>query len=200
MPLAQGLTHLPEVLGLFAAFFAAGWAAKLSQQTFGRIILVLLLTMGVVLLAEAMFALEPVGLAPADAVARFAISTVLGLGGGVVSSLLGVAGGEIIIPILAIVFAIDIKLAGSLSLIISLPVVVVGLGRCIAAGALREPGHLQRTLMPMAAGSIVGALNGGLLVGMVPGDWLKGLLGVALIWSAWKAFHHVSPVAVSTGV
>jgi uncharacterized protein len=196
IPLSEGLPHLPEVMGLMAgamvaAFFAAGWASRISHKTFAAIILVLLMTLGIVLLTESVFRLEPVGLAPEAGWARFLIGTALGLGIGIVSSLLGVAGGEIIIPVLAIVFAAEIKIAGSLSLIISLPVVMVGLGRYIAAGALGDRAKIIAILLPMAAGSIIGAAIGGLAVGLVPAHAIKALLGVVLIWSAWKCFRHV---------
>ena len=42
----------------------------------------------------------------------------------------------------------------------------------------------------MVAGSILGAALGGLLLGMVPADWLMGLLGVVLLISAIKTFQH----------
>ena len=60
-------------------------------------------------------------LAVAGVVAGFAI--------GVVASLLGVAGGELLIPTLVLLFGADIKLAGSLSLAVSLPTMLVGFAR-----------------------------------------------------------------------
>ena len=47
----------------------------------------------------------------------------------VVASLLGVAGGELLIPTLILLFGADIKLAGSLSLAVSLPTMIVGFTR-----------------------------------------------------------------------
>jgi hypothetical protein len=46
---------------------------------------------------------------------------------GIVASLLGVAGGEFLIPTLVLLFGADIKLAGSLSLAVILPTMLVGL-------------------------------------------------------------------------
>src|SRR6202022_3021950 len=48
---------------------------------------------------------------------------------GVVASLLGVAAGELLIPTLVLLFGADIKLAGSLSLAVSLPTMLVGFAR-----------------------------------------------------------------------
>ncbi|MEI2514597.1 TSUP family transporter, partial [Acinetobacter soli] len=44
---------------------------------------------------------------------------------GVVAALLGVAGGELLIPTLVLLFGCDIKLAGSLSLAVSLPTMLM---------------------------------------------------------------------------
>jgi hypothetical protein len=48
---------------------------------------------------------------------------------GVVTALLGVAGGELLIPALIRPFGVDIELAGSLSLAVSLPTMLVGFFR-----------------------------------------------------------------------
>lgn len=48
---------------------------------------------------------------------------------GVIASLLGVAGGEFLIPTLVLLFGAVIKLAGSLSLAVSLPTILVGFTR-----------------------------------------------------------------------
>jgi uncharacterized membrane protein YfcA len=89
-----------------------------------------------------------------------------------------------------LLYGLDIKLAGSLSLMVSLPTMIVGFARYTRADAfnvLRE----EKPLMGwMVAGSILGAALGGLLLGMVPADWLMGLLGVVLLISAIKTFQH----------
>ncbi|GIL19544.1 hypothetical protein [Candidatus Jettenia sp. AMX1] len=50
-----------------------------------------------------------------------------GIGVGVFSSMLDVAGGELIIPTIILLFSVDIELAGSLSLAISIPTIIMGL-------------------------------------------------------------------------
>lgn len=195
VPVVGVLDHLPELLGLVcgsmvAAYVAVGWARHLSPRTFGRIIFTLLVGMGLMLIAESLFDLAPLGLAPDAPWLRVALAVAFGLGIGVVSSLLGVAGGELIIPVLVIVFGLGIKLAGSLSLLISLPTVIVGLSRYIANGALRDKGDVSAILVPMAIGSAVGAAIGAMALGVVSAVGLKGLLGVVLLWSAWRSFRH----------
>lgn len=64
-----------------------------------------------------------------NASAQMIAGVVAGFGIGIVASLLGVAGGELLIPTLVLLFGADIKLAGSLSLAVSLPTMLVGFTR-----------------------------------------------------------------------
>ena len=56
---------------------------------------------------------------------HFGVGLVIGIGVGLVSSVLGVAGGELLIPTLILVFGADVKAAGSASIMISIGVVMV---------------------------------------------------------------------------
>ena len=122
-----------------------------------------------------------------EGVSRVLLAVVCGTGIGVVSSLLGVAGGELIIPTLIFLFGIDVKPAGTLSLLISIPTVLVGLWRQ-RAGVLVAEGDLGSLVVPMAVGSIVGAFFGGLLVAVTVAAVLKMILGGALMGSALRVF------------
>lgn len=68
-----------------------------------------------------------------QALARGNLQLVAGLAAGfingVIASLLGVAGGELLIPTLVLLFGVDIKLVGCLSLAVSLPTMIVGFTR-----------------------------------------------------------------------
>ena len=75
---------------------------------------------------------------------------------GVVASLMGVAGGELLIPTLVLLFAVDIKLAGSLSLAVSLPTMLVAFARYSRDGSFAVLGGNRRFTLVMAAGSIIG--------------------------------------------
>lgn len=57
------------------------------------------------------------------------VGLIAGLGIGVVAALLGVAGGEPLIPTIVLLFGVDIKLACGLSLAVSLPRMIVGFFR-----------------------------------------------------------------------
>src|SRR4029077_21084778 len=91
---------------------------------------------------------------------------------GVVASLLGVAGGELLIPTLILLFGVDVKIAGSLSLAISLPTMLVGFGRYSRDSAFAVLGRNGRFVAAMAIGSVVGSFIGAQLLGVVPGTIL----------------------------
>lgn len=87
--------------------------------------------------------------------------------------MLGVAGGEVIIPTLLFGYGVAIKVAGSLSMMISLPTVLTGLTRHAASGFFKDRARIMSLILPMGIGSAVGAVIGGLLVGIAPAFALK---------------------------
>jgi uncharacterized membrane protein YfcA len=113
-----------------------------------------------------------------------------GFGIGIVAALLGVAGGELLIPTLVLLFGADIKLAGSLSLAVSLPTMMVGFARYSRDSSFAVLGRNRAFVAVMAAGSIVGAFAGGQLLGLVPSAILMPLLGAILVISAMKVWRH----------
>jgi uncharacterized protein len=173
--------------GMIGAYIGATWLARVTDVVLERVILVLLVSIGGLLLYEAFASWEPSALV-SGTMAVAGAGLVCGLGIGMVSSMLGVAGGELIIPTLILVFGMDVKLAGTASLLISLPTILVGLVRHRQKGAFREPADLRRTVLPMGAGSVLGAVIGGILVAHVSSSLLKLLLGALLIGSAIKVF------------
>lgn len=74
-------------------------------------------------------------------VAQIVGGAIAGLGIGIVASLLGVAGGEVLIPTLIVLFGADIKLAGSLFLALSLPTMLVGFTRYSRDGSFAVLGR-----------------------------------------------------------
>ena len=62
-------------------------------------------------------------------VPRTLLGLAAGVGIGIVAALMGVAGGELLIPTIVLLFAVDIKIAGSLALAISLPTMLVAFAR-----------------------------------------------------------------------
>ena len=113
-----------------------------------------------------------------------------GFGIGMVAALLGVAGGELLIPTLILLFAVDVKLAGSLSLLISLPTMLVAFFRYSRDEAFAVLGENRGFVAAMATGSVTGSVLGGLLLGVVSGQVLVPLLVLLLLYSAVKVWRH----------
>lgn len=173
-----------------AAFFGTALVHRVANEQLERVILVFLVVIGLALVVEAFLPQEIPGMLPDSLVWRIAAGLGFGLAIGLASSMLGVAGGELIIPSLIFAFGVEIKTAGTASLLISLPTVLVGVIRYAGQGAFANRQNLHDTVAPMSAGSVIGAVLGGLLVGIVPAAWLKFGLGLILMISAWRIFHH----------
>jgi uncharacterized membrane protein YfcA len=173
---------------LLTAWLGPALASRLSNEQLESVILVLLLGIGTMLIIEPFLPFGTAELMPGSLGLLAAFG--LGLGIGLVSSLLGVAGGELIIPSLMFGFGAPIKTAGSASLLVSLPTVAVGIVRYARRGAYTDRKALRETVLPMAVGSAIGAGIGGLLVGIVPASAMKLGLGVILIVSALRVFWH----------
>lgn len=187
------LQHWPVILNLLSgsllgAWAGAGWAIRLKSETLYTIIAVLLVFIAFLLL----FGHHPGGPdtpAPAGPM-RFAAGSFAGFGIGVVASLLGVAGGELLIPTLILLFGIDVKLAGSLSLAVSLPTILTGFTRYSSDRSFAVVGRNRKFVLMMAAGSLFGAFLGGQLLAMVSGNVLLPFLAAILIVSAFKVLRH----------
>jgi uncharacterized membrane protein YfcA len=67
-----------------------------------------------------------------------------------------------------LLFAVDIKIAGSLALAISLPTMLVAFARYSRDRSFDVLHANKRFMLAMAAGSIIGTILGGLLLGAVP--------------------------------
>ena len=155
-----------------------------------RIIFVLLVILGIGMIAEAFIEIAPVGFLPADPSARIVAGLLFGFLIGAISSVLGVAGGEVIIPTLVLGYGLPVKPAGSLSMLVSLPTVLTGIVRHARAGVFVDRMLMMTLILPMGLGSALGAAVGGFLVGLAPGALIKIALGGLLIWSGWKIFAH----------
>lgn len=199
-PLVATAAHLPEILGLalggvVSAALGVRLVHRLSDARLVQAIAVLLLGLGILLIAEAFLRTGPLALLPPDAWLRAMAGIALGLGIGIVSSMLGVAGGELLIPSLMLVFDADIRVAGTASLAISLPIVAMGLWRYGRMGALPLKGGAKRIAVSMSLGSLLGAAMGGLAVAFAPVVLLKLVLGAALVAAGLKSLIERSRTA-----
>lgn len=192
VPFASVAAHWTVIVNLLAgsligAWFGAGWATRLASQTLYRVIAVLLLGIAIVLVIghdtiDTGAMLTGTSQMAAGVAAGFLI--------GIVAALLGVAGGELLIPALVLLFGVDIKLAGSLSLAVSLPTMLVGFARYSRDRSFIVLAENRRFVLVMAAGSIVGSFIGGRLLGLVPNAVLLPLLAAILVLSAVKVWKH----------
>lgn len=173
---------------LLGAYAGVNFASRLNERTLTRIVVVFLLVLSFILLGHTF--IEGLAGFQLPGLLRVVVGFLAGIVIGVFSSMLGVAGGEMIIPTIVLVFAADIKLAGTLSLAISIPTIILGLARYRRQGKLREIRSQRTFLVWMAAGSIVGALIGSYLLRFVSSAFLYILLGVILFVSALKLLSH----------
>jgi uncharacterized membrane protein YfcA len=172
---------------LLGAWFGAGWATRLKSETLYKMIAILLMIIsGVLLLGhDHGGAGQPFVSGPA----QIGVGIVAGFVIGVVAALLGVAGGELLIPTLLLVFGVDIKLAGSLSLAVSLPTMLMGFARYSRDHSFAVLSRSQTFVIVMALGSFAGTFIGGRLLGLVPSSILVPLLSIILVLSAIKVFR-----------
>lgn len=192
VPFGQIAAHWPIIVNLLAgsllgAWLGAGWAVRLRSETLYKIIACLLVAIAIVLLfGHGLTAGQPLFSGTVQMIA----GVIAGFGIGIVASLLGVAGGELLIPTLVLLFGADIKLAGSLSLTVSLPTMVVGFMRYSRDQSFAALGRNRTFLIVMATGSVAGTFIGGRLLGFVPDAVLLPALAGILLISAWKVCGH----------
>ena len=172
--------------GMVAAWIGAGLLSRIPKRHTITVIAVLLVAIAALLVFEGFFAGATSFALPTNGMLRTAAAMVAGLLVGAVSSLLGVAGGELIIPVLIFLFGADIRTAGTASLLISTPIVLTGIARHWLTGHYRSRSMLGYLVLPMSAGSVLGAIAGGYLAAWAPTDLLRILLALVLAFSAVK--------------
>lgn len=172
--------------GMIAAWFGAGFLERIPKARIMSVIAALLLATAVLLAGGTLFHGTASAALAHDSAWLVPAAVVGGLLVGAISSLLGVAGGEFIIPILIFIFGADIGTAGTASVLISIPLVMTGVARHWLTGHYRSPSMFQNLILPMALGSLAGAAIGGYLAAWAPTDALRVALAVILAVSAVK--------------
>lgn len=189
------LAFMPEMAavatgGVASAWVGAGALSRIPREKFLVVIALMLAVMSLVLIADSVLGTSAAAAIQGGALVRVPVALVAGLAVGAVSSVLGVAGGEFIIPSLIFLFGADIKTAGTASVIIGIPIVIAGIVRHIKAGRFRSQSMLVHLVLPMSLGSVAGALLGGYLTVGVPVAELRIALAAILLWSAIKLWRH----------
>lgn len=172
--------------GIIAAWIGAGLLRRIPKERIMGVIAALLLATAALLAAEIFLHGAVWSALAADSAMRTPVAILAGLVVGAISSLLGVAGGEFIIPILIFIFGADIRTAGTASVLISIPIVLTGVARHALTGHYRSPSMFHNLILPMMLGSLIGAVIGGHLAAWVPTDTLRVVLAAILAISAVK--------------
>lgn len=174
---------------LIGSYSGAVFASKIKMATLNWAVMALLVGLSAIMMFQHFF---PFSKEPLFSNPYLIFSAGMGSGLiiGLISSLLGVAGGELLIPAFMLIYGIDIKLAGSLSLAVSFPTLIVGLAKYRSADSFKIVNLQKIFLFFMAAGSIAGAFAGSLLLGIVSSSRLSLVLGVILFISAVKIFRR----------
>ncbi|MBK6012601.1 sulfite exporter TauE/SafE family protein [Streptomyces sp. MBT53] len=172
---------------LLGAWAGASWAVRMRSSTLYKVLAALMVLMAAALMATHLTTVETLVL---PLRARVPCGVVAGFGIGVVAAVMGVAGGELLIPTIVLLFAVDIKTAGSLSLLVSLPTMLVAFARYSRDGSFAVLGANRRFTGVMAAGSVAGAMLGVLLIGVLSDLVLIPVLALILLVSAVKLARH----------
>ena len=166
------------VASVLGATLGARQAHRLPTPLLKRVVCVYLLVVGVWMVVEGLAEAEHSLIEPTGWV-RWTLAAAVGFVIAAASGALGVAGGEMRIPALMYLFALPVKVAGTVSLIASIPTVAAG------AFTYRRLGHIPRRVLMlsllMGAGSLIGVLIGASLLPYVDKHTLKTILGVILL-------------------
>ncbi|WOT40300.1 TSUP family transporter [Streptomyces coeruleorubidus] len=192
VPATEVVARWPVAVNLLAgsllgAWAGATWAVRMRSATLHKVLGALMLLMAAALMVTHTTTLGTLAL---PLWAQVPCGVVAGFGVGVVAAIMGVAGGELLIPTIVLLFGVDIKTAGSLSLLVSLPTMLVAFARYSRDGSFAVIGANLRFTLVMATGSVAGALMGGLLLGVFPDLVLIPALTVILLVSAAKLARH----------
>jgi uncharacterized membrane protein YfcA len=175
---------------LLGAWMGATAATRMRSVALYRVLAVLLVLIAVVLVASHLGTLDDLGL---NGLVQVVAGVVAGFLIGLAASVMGVAGGELLIPTIVLLYGIDVKTAGSLSLMVSLPTMIAAFARYSRDGSFVVLRNQRWFMILMAVGSVVGTIIGGLLAGVIPEGVLIPLLGGLLVLSAVSVWRHATP-------
>ncbi len=173
---------------LIGAWVGADWTTKLKSRTLYRVLSILLVGIAVVLVFG--HQIHGTGATLLSGAFLAVVGIIAGFGIGLVAAIMGVAGGELLIPTIVLLFGADLKLAGSLALAVSLPTMIVAFSRYSQDNSFSIIQTQKRFIAFMSVGSVVGAFIGSQLLGLIPTSFLLPVLAAILILSAVKVWHH----------
>jgi uncharacterized membrane protein YfcA len=168
---------LSSIVGAYVGAFLTD---RIPEKPLKKILAIFLVIVGLKIALEPFIHTPPLPFQfTLDAFVEIVLAVLVGMCIGVISGTLGVAGGEFRIPALIYLFGFDIIIAGTASLLVSIPTVAMGFMKH------RQMGHTNRNATRIATimgiGSVLGALIGAAYAAVVDKDVLKVLLGAILI-------------------
>lgn len=173
---------------LFGAWYGAGLATRLRSESLFKILSVLLVAIAAVLYFSHEYSISGLGLF--SGVSLTVVGVVCGFLIGIFAAVMGVAGGELLIPTIVMLFGADIKTAGSLSLAVSIPTMIMGFARYSRDKSFIIIKQESRFLVMMGLGSIAGVFVGGKLLGIVSSGLLIPVMSLILVLSGYKVWKH----------
>ncbi len=116
------------------------------------------------------------------------VSTLFGisLGAGFLGSLIGLGGGIVVVPVLTLVYGIDIRYAIGASI-----VSVIATSSGAAAAYVKQHLTNLRTAMLLELGTTTGAITGAFVAGAIRGRWLFVIFGLVMGYSAVAMLRRV---------
>jgi uncharacterized membrane protein YfcA len=115
----------------------------------------------------------------------FSLRVALGsFAGGLLGALTGLGGGIIVVPMLTLLFGVNLRYAIGASL-----VAVIATSSGAAAAYVREGYTNLRVGILLEVATTVGALAGALLSGHIPTHWLGVMFGVVLLFTAYRSLR-----------
>lgn len=194
--LAVGLLMVP--LSLPGAYLGAVFTKRISTPVLKALLAGILVATGLRLI---FFEVRVGGTVSFDP-GTVSLALAIGFGLGLVSGLLGVAGGEYRIPALILLFGVPTVFAGTLSSLASIPVQLTGLLKHRSLG--HTAASTARLGAVMGVASVVGVAVGILLLGRAAESFVTQVLGLAMILASirigWDIRHpHPSEAVGMSG-
>lgn len=194
VPLVSIANNYGIILNLLAgsiigALIGVKLASRINSEKLDDIVFVFLMFLGIFMISHSFIHFNYLELEP---IVKIIVGFLAGVIIGIFSSMLGVAGGELIIPTIILLYTIDIKLAGSLSLCISFPTVIVGIIKYRKNGEFKVIKGNKNFVFLMAIGSVLGAFIGSRILIGIGASALQIILGTILLISAIKIFRKKS--------
>ncbi len=165
---------------IIGAYLGALLTNKIPEKPLKKILAVFLVVVGLKIGLEPFIQTPPLPFQfTLGVLEEIVLAVFIGVIIGIISGTLGVAGGEFRIPILIYLFNFDIVVAGTASLLVSIPTVAMGFLKHHRMGHTNQGATIMAIIM--GVGSVLGALVGSTYAAVIDEEILKVLLGTILI-------------------